>query len=322
MENSMEKIVKRLLFVLFLSFVFLSVGAQSKPKRNVTKDRKPVTSVPKVQKSIPRFENKVAMNSPRKNIRNSSFRHKKRSSKTLRRRHSLATYLYVDGRKNVSLNIGHFSSKVKHLVSTDGQDWTVTNLPSWCSYVKTSSNSFMLYTLANSEYEDRSSYFYVVADDQYLRVDITQTAVPFDVTNIKATTSTMYLNHNCSSSLLVYATIYVQNAKGIELIPVVFINDGTGSPVKASNSWNSYAMAGSGDVYVAGNTIKPTANSSQSFTVSMYLPNNAMQLRKKKNELRCYLCLYCPRTRSYVTGSAYVDFKAKVKRGNVITSSY
>ena len=126
----MEKIVKRLLFVLFLSFVFLSVGAQSKPKRDVTKDRKPVTSVPKVQKSIPRFENKVAMNSPRKNIRNSSFRHKKRSSKTLRRRHSLATYLYVDGRKNVSLNIGHFSSKVKHLVSTDGQDWTVTNLPS------------------------------------------------------------------------------------------------------------------------------------------------------------------------------------------------
>lgn len=60
----MEKIVKRLLFVLFLSFVFLSVGAQSKPKRDVTKDRKPVTSVPKVQKSIPRFENKVAMNSP------------------------------------------------------------------------------------------------------------------------------------------------------------------------------------------------------------------------------------------------------------------
>lgn len=47
----MEKIVKRLLFVLFLSFVFLSVGAQSKPKRDVTKDRKPVTSVPKVQKT-------------------------------------------------------------------------------------------------------------------------------------------------------------------------------------------------------------------------------------------------------------------------------
>lgn len=184
MENSMEKIVKRLLFIFFLSFVFLSVGAQSKPKRDVTKDRKPVTSVPKVQKSIPRFENKVAMNSPRKNIRNSSSRHKKRSSKTLRRRQKLATYLYVDGRKSVSIIVGHFSSKVEHLVSTDGQDWTVTNLPSWCSYVKTSSNSFMLYTLANSEYEDRSSYFYVVADDQYLRVDITQIAVPFDVESV------------------------------------------------------------------------------------------------------------------------------------------
>lgn len=116
--------------------------------------------------------------------------------------------------------------------------------------------------------------------------------------------------------------MYVQNAKGIELIPVVFINDGTGSPVKASNSWNSYAMTGSGDVYVAGNTIKPTANSSQSFTVSIYLPNNAMQLRKKKDKLRCFLCLYCPRTRSYVAGAAYVDFKAKVKKGMVITSSY
>lgn len=33
----MEKIVKRLLFVLFLSFVFLSVGAQSKPKEMLQK---------------------------------------------------------------------------------------------------------------------------------------------------------------------------------------------------------------------------------------------------------------------------------------------
>lgn len=95
----MEKIVKRLLFILFLSFVFLSVGAQSKPKRDVTKDRKPVTFVPKVQKSsIPRFvEKKVAVNSPRKNIRKSSSRHKKRSPKTIRRRQRLATCLYVDG---------------------------------------------------------------------------------------------------------------------------------------------------------------------------------------------------------------------------------
>lgn len=74
--------------------------------------------------------------------------------------------------------------------------------------------------------------------------------------NIKAT-STIYLTHNSNCCLLVSAAISVQNAVGIELIPVVFINDGTGSPVKASNSWTSYAMKGSGDVYVAGSAIKP-----------------------------------------------------------------
>ena len=81
-------------------------------------------------------------------------------------------------------------------------------------------------------------------------------------------------------------------------------------------------MKGSGDVYVAGSAIKPTTNSSQTFTVSMLLPNNAMQLRKKKNELRCYFRLYCPKTKSYVPGSVYVDFKAKVKKGMVMTSPY
>ena len=317
MENNMEKIVKRLLFAFFLFFVFLSVGAQSKPKRDITKDRKPVTFVPKVQKSLPRFvEKKIAANSPRKDIRKSTSRHKKRFSKTLRRRQSLATCLYVDG----ETTIGHLNSKVRYKVTTDGKDWKVTYLPLCCTYVKTSSNSFMVYFPENSGYEDRSYHFYVEADNKYVRVNITQSAAPFNVNNIKATISTMYLTHNSNCCLLVSAAISVQNAVDIELIPVVFINDGTGLPVKAS--WNSYAMAGSGDVYVAGNTIKPTTNSSQSFTVSMYLPNNAMQLCNKKNKLRCYLCLYCPRTRSYISGTAYVDFKAKVKKGMVITSPY
>ena len=319
MENSMEKIVKRLLFILFLSFVFLSVGAQSKPKRDVTKDRKPVTFVPKVQKSsIPRFvEKKVAVNSPCKNIRKSSSRHKKRSPKTIRRRQRLATYLYVDG----ETTLGHLNSKVRYNVTTDGKDWKVTYLPLCCTYVKTSSNSFMVYFPENSAYEDRSCHFYVEADNKYVRVNITQSAAPFNVNNIKAT-STICLTHNSSYCLLVSAAINVQNAMGIELIPVAFIYDGIGSPVKASNSWTSYAMKGSGDVYVAGNAIKPTTNSSQTFTVSMLLPNNAMQLRKKKKELRCYFRLYCPKTKSYVPGSVYVDFKAKVKKGMVMTSPY
>ena len=67
---------------------------------------------------------------------------------------------------------------------------------------------------------------------------------------------------------------------------VAFIYDGIGSPINASSSWTLYAMKGSGDVCVAGNAIKPTTNSSQTFIVSMLLPNNAMQLRKKeKNAL-------------------------------------
>lgn len=318
MENNMEKIVKRLLFVFFLSFVFLSVGAQSKPKRDITKDRKPVTFVPKVQKSIPRFVGKkIAANNPRKDIRKSTSRHKKRFSKTLRRRQRLATFLYVDG----ETTIGHLNSKVRYNVTTDGKDWKVTYLPLCCTYIKTSSNSFMVYFPENSGYEDRSYHFYVEADNKYVRVNITQSAAPFNVNNIKAT-STIYLTHNSNCCLLVSAAISVQNAVGIELIPVVFINDGTGLPVKASNSWTSYAMKGSGDVYVAGSAIKPTTNSSQTFTVSMLLPNNAMQLRKKKNELRCYFCLYCPKTKSYVPGSVYVDFKAKVKKGKVMTSPY
>lgn len=102
---------------------------------------------------------------------------------------------------------------------------------------------------------------------------------------------------------------------------VAFIYDCIGSPIKAYSSWTLYAMKRAGDVCVAGNAIKPTTNSSQTFTVSMLLPNNAMQLRKKK-KMRCYFRLYYPKTKSYVPGSVYVDFKAKVKKGMVMTSPY
>ena len=46
-----------------------------------------------------------------------------------------------------------------------------------------------------------------------------------------------------------------------------------------------------------------------------------MQLRKKKNKLRCYLCLFV-REQGVIFRGPYVDFKAKVKKGMVITSSY
>lgn len=58
MENNHGKDCQEITICFFLFFVFLSVGAQSKPKRDITKDRKPVTFVPKVQKSIPRFVEK------------------------------------------------------------------------------------------------------------------------------------------------------------------------------------------------------------------------------------------------------------------------
>ena len=70
MEINMEKIIKRILFVFFLFFVSLSVGAQSKPKRDVTKDRMSDISVSKIRKNK-KADNKVAVNSPRKNTRNS-----------------------------------------------------------------------------------------------------------------------------------------------------------------------------------------------------------------------------------------------------------
>ena len=321
MEINMEKIIKRILFVFFLFFVSLSVGAQSKPKRDVTKDRMSDISVSKIRKNK-KADNKVAVNSPRKNTRNSSIRHKKRSSNSLNRKPSLASFLYVNGLNTVSTTIDYLNSKVEYSVRTDGQNWKVTNLPSWCSYVKSSSNSFVLYSLENSEFEARNSYFDIESDNQCVRVNITQLAAPLNVKNIDATISNMYLRHNTASCLIVNATISVQNAKGIELLPIAFIYYDLNNVVKASEDWSSYAMTGSGGVHVVGKTIKPIVNSRQTFFVSMVLPNNAMQLRKKKNKLRCYLFLYCPKTNSYLGRTATVYFKAKVKRGKVKTSPY
>lgn len=123
-------------------------------------------------------------------------------------------------------------------------------------------------------------------------------------------------------SIEITANLYIRYAKGVELVPVAFIEDNNGNSIKASASWSSYARPSSGDVYVTGTPIKPTSYSGQAFTVSMVLPSNAMVLPKKKNYLRCYVWLYCPATISFVKCSTYVSFIAEQKKGKVVTYAY
>lgn len=322
MVNDM-KIETKIIMLFFLLGISLLGNAQPKPKRDVSKDRKPLVTLGKSY-TISKEGKKIITKIPPKKISSPKVAKKviiANSNKNVRGR---ATYIYVNGLKTVSTTVGHVYSKVEYTVKTDGQNWIFTHVPSWCILTKTSSTSFVLFTMDNPLDDDRNDYFYVESNDEFVRINITQRAMPVDVNNVKADYTNVRLLHNSINymqSMVIAADLYVENAKGVELVPVAFIEDNDGNSIKASNSWTSYRRPASGDVYVRGASIKPT-NNGQYFEVSMVLPNNAMALPNKKNYLRCYVWLYCPATVSFVKCMSYVSFIAERNKGKVITHNY
>ena len=67
----------------------------------------------------------------------------------------------------------------------------------------------------------------------------------------------------------------------------------------------------------------PITDNPQTYNLVLYLPNNAMNLPKKKNKLQCQLAVYCVKTSSYISNAKYImNFKAKKKRGKITTKKY
>lgn len=306
---------RKIIYILFIVVLVAPAiaNAQSKPKLVVSKDR--TVNVTKQQKQTkkanPQKRRQVTARKPQRRPTVESPQY--------------ASFLRVDQQSSVTINdVNSYGGKETFSVSTDGKEWSVVGLPSWCRVTQKDIDSFVLSCDANTSHDDRSDSFKVISDNQEVRVDIKQNGAPLHIT---ANFYWGYLHHNekrdfeggdDSPYLRINTDVTIKGAKGQKCLVCAFISDENDHSVKASYGYTNYSIS-SNNVYAA-KEVTPTSDEEQSFDVDIYLPNNAMKLLKKRNKLRCHLALYCVKTAKYINGADYtLNFRAYNKKSKVTT---
>lgn len=312
------------------------VWAQTKPKRDTTKDRSVVIAKQQAQakrntsqpKNVepPKQQEKAKKNVVRQTV----ARNRVQTTERKRTQHSQttppsqttrapksATYLRVDQQNYfVTKHLPHTSGSIVLTISTNGKDWSISSLPKWCKAEKYDCYVTLKYD-RNTEYDERYASLFVNSDNQRVRVDFKQDGAPLNITSC---INYAYLTHTMQrNALRVNANVSIQGAKGQKCLIVAFIKDESGNIIKASRRFSNYGLQSSNYLCVT-KEVTPANDNMQNYNVAFDIPNNAMQLYKKKNKLSCELSIYCVKTETYVSmGNYSLPFKAKVKKSNVAT---
>lgn len=287
-------------------------NAQSKPKRDTTKDRSVIVAKQKEQ---------AKKTETQRRRQETTRKHRQRP---IVNTPQYATYLFVDQQTSLTVAINSYSGNETYNVSTDGKEWSISHLPSWCRITKYA-NSFSLYVEANPLHEERMDWFKVTSDNKEVIINVKQSGKPL---NVAAHINYATLLHNVfwsSQELLggrhlqINTDVTIIGARGQKCMIVAFISDENNYSIKATSGYSNYAITSSNNVYAA-TEVTPASDDAQRFNVEIYLPNNAMNLPKKRNKLRCHLTLYCIKTGKYINGADYtLNFIAKNKKGIVTT---
>ncbi len=336
----MKKSIGRILLTFLMMAIALSVNAQSKPKRDTSKDRSAVVAKKQKENVAPgttKPQPSVAAKTQKENTVHGTSKsqsvlvakHGKQNKYKRRKRNKVrktsASYLTVN-RETASLTstLSIEGGKLFFDVSTDGKGWAILSLPSWCKVTKFS-NYFLLEYAANPTNNERRDWFVVKCDSKEVRVNITQPATPCE---FMAKVTYAYLRHNVFSSVMgcycleIHATVTIAGGLGENCSVDAYFLDKDRRYVVAKSGYSSYALSTSNPIVCVSTKITPSTNNSQSYDVVYYLPNNALDLKKKKNKLCCEVSFW-QYGKGYVPGASYpVYFKAKSKNGIVMTESY
>ena len=309
------KIRLLLILIAFLCIYSPSICAQSKPKRDTSKDRSVIVAKQKEK--------------ARKIVAASVEKRRKETVKRYRRLKPdstpiVASYLRVNQLPYINKNVSSYGGGDLYKVNTDGKEWSVVALPAWCHLTKYS-DSFLISYDQNMSHDDRSDWFKVTSGGFEVRINITQSGAPL---NISAKFNNCSLQHNYfhynrygirDDCLKIDANVTIKGAKDQKCLIVAFISDDKNNSIKAAYNYSDFAITSSKDVFAATEVV-PTTDNAQTYNLVLYLPNNAMDLPKKKNTLRCQLVVYCVKNSSFINDAKYIMyFKAKKKRGKVTT---
>ncbi len=322
------------IFYLYLILIFFLIpslaNAQSKPKRDTSKDRSVIAA--KKQKEgtrrgavfADRKSNSRKAVAAKQGKRKASYKRKASHKRkyNVARSYS-ASYLTVN-RQSISLSstLSQNGGVAYFDVDTDGKEWTVIGLPYWCK-MKKYYNGFLLEYEENSSRYERKTWFVVKCDGQEVQVNLSQPAIHYE---FSANISAAYIKHNVYSSSLgcycmeIHATVTIMGAAEDLFKVYTYIIDKRGHFVTAKPGYSSYIFSSSNPIIYGSGEVTPSTNKSQSYNLVWLLPNNALDLRKKKNELCCKI-------RFWHSGKGYLPdysiyFKAKSKSGTITTEDY
>ncbi len=312
--NNSKWTMKQITYILFLLLFLPQIAsAQSKPKRDTSKDKSVIVAKQKKEQTQKRTA--LIAERKKKQIKSRKYHRKQPIVHT-------ATYLRVNQFTSLSKVLEPKGGAISFDVATDGNEWSVSDLPYWCKVTKYS-NWFVVNYDSNPTHEDRQSWFDVRSDNQQVRINVTQQGAPI---NIHAKFNYAYLLHNqyvasLGNCLKITSEVTISGTAGQKCWVEAFIVDEDGYNVNAKNGYQNYALPSSNNLYVASEIV-PSTDNEETFKIVSYIPNNAMNLLRKNNKLQCKLAIYCINTNEYVSGATYtMKFRAKSKHG-VVTTKY
>lgn len=199
-----------------------------------------------------------------------------------------ATTLTVDRRTALTVSLDEDGGYRSFTVSTDGDSYDVTLLPSWCSVTNKTATAFTIKYSANNTGSPRSDWFRVVSGDQTVRVDVSQ-----DASGPSAEIENIWVDHNFYrdnvKGMLIHVHFSVYDMKGREdQVTVYFYNDSSGEPLRDLNDSH---CTGNGEV-ATYEYYTPLYDGSEYSDFTIFMPYSEFHLYSGEYDLKFYVVIW------------------------------
>lgn len=329
--NRTHFMLLRIGWLALLLIATLSLHAQPKPKRDKSKDRVAVVpqNLPK-RISITQTEAQAKPSSSTRNTktrkevpsRKKAHHSKIRKSNVGRKRYRKnirnATYLTVDYSDSPVRSVTCNSGNIELSVNTDGSQWFVRNVGSWYRvYRDWEKNTISIFYDSNSSHDTREDWFDVYSGNVTVRVRIVQEGLPMTASaNIQNVTLTHDSYYESQRSLKADVSFSIKGAKGQKCVVVALVKNENGYYLNTPNEFNKYDKL----MIISPQSVIPSSNSESYYRMSVYIPNNAIQIHKKrKTTFYLELKVFSFGTKEFISDSYLIGFMARKKRNNVET---
>lgn len=255
-----------------------------------------------------------------KEKRDAEAKKKQKRYKPVEKRIQEATFLMVNNHYSyIGMAVSNYFSNETFTVKTDGSDYSVLDVPSWCNVTTKTPSFFTLSINSNDGYDERTGCFYVKSDNRSCKVSVVQPGKPII---IAAYYTKSDVTHNVEIAgqkyMSVDAMVRINGAKGLKMRAVAVVVDKFGQRIKSNNIKNAF----NDGTFFVSYPFLPYSDEYGNYKVSLMIPNNDLMLTDKNMELSCELLVYCENNNDYVSNAGHsFKFVAKNKKGKIITKA-